>query len=125
MRIAPDGRLVREQARPRPEISEIGEDFITIRRPPDAEPNLLPIPSEVRPMVDLLRLVLSGQAGMLATRFAPELVPGGPLWRVRLAEPGGAEKVSLFLLGCGAALRGIEILEGGGVRRVISFRAPG
>lgn len=123
MHVATDGRLVKAQDRPRPEISEIGEDFLSLRPGPDAEASLLPIPPEARPVLDALRATLSGDLGTLTARFAPVLLPGGPLWRVSLAVHGAPDALPVVLIGCGGVLRGIEIHEPGGIRRLIAFGA--
>ncbi|MDT8344641.1 MAG: hypothetical protein RQ752_09430 [Thermohalobaculum sp.] len=121
MHVAPDGWLVKAQARPRVEISEVGEDVVSLRDAPETERNLLPIPPEARPVLEALRAVMSGNLALLAERFAPALVSDTSLWRVRLAVHQTPDVLPVILIGCGAVLRGIEINEPGGIRRLIAF----
>lgn len=121
MWVTPDGGLIKEQAAPRREISEIGKDFVSVRELSEDAANLLPIPPEARRMLDALRAVMSGRVGSVAAEYAPELTEVRPLWRLRLAVHDDPEYLPVFLIGCGAELRGMEIREPGAVRRLILF----
>ncbi len=117
MRVDPDGSLVKAQEFPHGEVSAIGESFISVRRPPDAQPNLLPIPDDFVEAVEALKLLLSGEAARLAEIHSPELGTGPEGWQVLIALPGHPMRV----LGCGDTLVGIELREPGGVRRLYTF----
>jgi hypothetical protein len=120
--VTADGRLVKDQQIPQREISEIGEAFVSVREAPEGPANLLPIPAEVRPMLDAIRLVIAGDAGAVADKFALDLAPGGPGWRVRLvARDPDAPEMQIALIGCGTVLRSIEIDQARGVRRIFTF----
>lgn len=123
-RIAGDGTLVREQRRPRPEIAEIGEAFLSVRDAPDRSRNLVPIPSEMKPMFDALRQVIAGDVDAIAAGFSLALVTDAPLWRVGLSpRQAGPGELDIVLVGCGASLRGLEIArEGGSTRKIILGR---
>ncbi|HUF87991.1 MAG TPA: hypothetical protein VMM59_11470 [Thermohalobaculum sp.] len=124
MSMTADGRLVRDQRRPEREISEIGESFVSVRQGPDAPENLLPVPSELKPMLDAIRGVVGGDAEAIAAAFDLELVASAPLWRVRLVPSDSAARgIELVVAGCGARLRGMEVRQPGGVRRVIRFES--
>lgn len=126
--MVPDGTLVREQRQPTREIAEVGDKFLSVRRPPDGSRNLLPIPSGMKPMFEALRHAVSGDAEALAEGFAPTLVSEGSPWRVRLdprAEEAGdaAGDLEIVLVGCGASLRGMELTrENGSVRKIFLGR---
>ncbi len=119
------GRLVRDQHRPRREISEIGQSFHSVRKGPEEPENLLPIPSAARPMFDAIRHAVSGDAEAITREFSIELLAAAPSWRVRLVprEPGERE-IDIILVGCGAVLTGMEIAQPKGVRRVLTFEVP-
>lgn len=124
-----DGTLVREQRRPTREVAEIGDRFLSVRRPPEGSRNLLPIPSGMKPVFEALRHAAAGDAAALAERFSPRLVSEGVPWRVRLVpragEAGGESgELEIVLVGCGASLRGMELIRGsGGVRRIFLGRS--
>jgi len=120
--ITSDGRLLRDQMRPRREISEVGDDFVTLREAPDGPANLIPIPAEARPMFAAIRHAIAGEAAAIARDFALTLEPAPAGWRVRLVPKGAqAQAVEVVLAGCGAVLTGMEIVQPGGLRRVMSF----
>jgi len=107
---------------PQREISEIGEAFISVRETPEGPANLLPIPAEVRPMLDAIRLVIAGDAGAIVDKFVLDLAAGKPGWRVRLAaRDPDAPEMQIALIGCGTVLRSIEIDQARGVRRKFTF----
>ena len=122
--MAPDGTLIREQRRPAREVAEIGDTFLSIRRPREGSRNLLPIPSGMKPMFDALRHAIAGETEALMEGFSPELVSEGSPWRVRLAPGAGeADDLGIVLVGCGASLRGMELIrEGGSLRRIFLGR---
>ncbi|MBK0400873.1 hypothetical protein H0I76_16860 [Limibaculum sp. M0105] len=124
MWIEPSGRLVKKQITPREEISEVGEDFVSVRKHVEDQRNLLPIPPEARRMLTALRDVMSGDAEALETRYSPVMTEAQPLWRLRLAVHDDPDYLPIFLIGCGSQLRGIEIREPGGVRRLVVFDRP-
>lgn len=115
LRALPDGRLVKDQTSPRREISEIGDGIISIRRSPEGEANLLPVPSEMLPMLRILGLAAGGrlEEAADASELGFEMTPEG--WRVALS-PGDGPVV--HLAGCGRRLSRIEIREPDGVERV-------
>ena len=118
------GRLLKDQHMPRREISEVGEAFISVRATPEGPANLLPIPAEFRPMLDAIRLVISGDAEATADAFTLDLLPGGPGWRVRLVsrDPDPeAPEMQIALIGCGTVLQAIEIEHARGVRRIMTL----
>lgn len=117
-----DGHLVKDQRRPRREVSEIGESRVSVRQGPDAPENLLPIPSELKPMLDAIRGVVSGDTEVITAAFNMELSATAPLWRVRLVpSDAGASGIEIVVAGCGARLRGMEVRQPGGIERVITF----
>jgi hypothetical protein len=116
------GRLLKDQRLPRREISEIGEAFISVRAAPEGPVNLLPIPAELRPMLDAMRLVIAGDAAATADAFALDLLPGEPGWRVRLvSRDPRAPAMRIALVGCGTVLQAIEIEQARGVRRILTL----
>ena len=120
--VTADGRLLKDQRIPRREISEIGDAFISVRGTPEGPVNLLPIPTEFRAMLDAIRLVVTGDAKGVADGFAADLLPDGPGWHIRLlpADPA-AREMRIRLIGCGAALKAIEIEQADGVRRILTL----
>jgi hypothetical protein len=120
--ITSDGHLLKDQRAPQREISEIGDDFISLRQTPDGPVNLLPIPAELRPMLDAMRLVVSGNADGVAADFRVDLLPEAAGWHVRLVpKDPAASGIQIELIGCGAALQVIDIGQAGGVRRVLTL----
>jgi len=120
--VTESGRLVRDQHRPRREISEVGETLLSIRQGPGAPENLMPIPDSARPMFEAIRHAVVGDAAAIARGFELELVATRPLWRVRLRpKDAGARGTEISLIGCGEVLRGMEIVQPNGVRRVLGF----
>ena len=120
LEVTPNGRLLKDQRQPKPEISVVGDQFISVSETRDGPTNLLPIPDALRPMLDAIRLVVAGDAEGISEQFGLELLAGGPGWRVGLV-PRAAEvpEMRIVLLGCGAVLRAIEIEQARGVRRVM------
>ena len=120
--VTADGHLLKDQHRPRREISEIGDAFISVRQTPDGPVNLLPIPAEFRPMLDAMRLVVTGDAKGVADEFMADLLPDGPGWHIRLlpTDPAAPE-MQIGLIGCGTSLNAIEIEQADGVRRVLTL----
>ena len=122
--VTADGHLLKDQHMPRREISEIGEAFISVRATPEGPANLLPIPAEVRPMLDAIRLVIAGDTEATADEFVLDLLPGGPGWRVRLvSRDPEAPEMQIALIGCGTVLQAIEIEQARGVRRIMTFES--
>jgi hypothetical protein len=120
--VTADGRLLKDQRMPRREISEIGDAFISVRQTPEGPVNLLPIPAEFRPMLDAMRLVVTGDAKAVADEFAVDLLPEGPGWHIRLvATDPAAPEMRIGLIGCGTALKAIEIEQADGVRRILTL----
>jgi len=116
------GHLLRDQRIPRREISEIGDAFVSVRQTPEGPVNLLPIPVALRPMLDAMRLVMTGDAGAIADQFTVEPLGEGPGWHIRLVPKDPvASGMQIGLLGCGAVLTVIEIEQAGGVRRVLTL----
>jgi len=123
--VTQSGHLVRDQRRPRREISEIGHNFLSVRKGPDEPENLLPIPAAARPMFEAIRHAVSGDTKAITRDFLLDLVATAPWWRVRLVprDPDMRE-TGILLVGCGARLGGMEITQPGGVRRVLTFDVP-
>lgn len=120
--IAANGKLLRDQTRPRREISEVGDDIITLREAPGGPANIVPIPSEARPMFAAIRHAIASDAAAIARDFSLALEPAPAGWRVRLVpEDPDARAVEVVLVGCGAVLTGMEIVQPGGLRRVMAF----
>ena len=120
--VTADRRLLKDQRLPRREISEIGEEFISVRDTPEGPVNLLPIPAEFRPMLDAMRLVVTGDATGVADEFTVALLPGGPGWHIRLApRDPAAPAMRIGLFGCGTLLQAIEIEQADGVRRILTL----
>lgn len=120
MRVADDGTLVKDQRRPRREISEIGEVFLSTRAKPEAEENLYPIPSDVRPMLDAIRYLLAGRAGLLQDAFDMKLEPHEDGWQVELTARAQPE-LGITVIGCGAQLSAMELPEAGKRARRFTF----
>lgn len=122
LEITTDGHLLKDQYMPRRELSEIGEAFISVRETPDGPVNLLPIPTEIRPMLDAMRLVVTGNATGVADEFAVDLLPKASGWHIRLVpRDPAASGMQIGLSGCGTFLHAIEIDQPGGVRRIFSL----
>jgi hypothetical protein len=120
--VTAEGHLLRDQHIPQREISEIGEAFISVREAPEGPVNLLPIPAEVRPMLDAIRLVVAGDTKAIADEFVLVLLPGGPGWRIKLvSRDPAAPAMQIVLTGCGATLQAFEIEQARGVRRILTF----
>ena len=120
--VTTNGHLLRDQHFPKREISEIGGGFISVRATPEGPANLLPIPAEVRPMLDAIRFLVAGDVRAIADEFVLDLLTGGPGWRVRLVpKDPEAPEMQIALIGCGAVLQAIEIEQARGVRRIITF----
>jgi hypothetical protein len=120
--VTADGRLLKDQRTPRREISEVGDAFISLRQTPEGPVNLLPVPAELRPMLDAIRRAVTGDAKTIADEFTVDLLPEGPGWRIRLVpKDPAAPEMQIGLIGCGAALRVIEIEHAGGVRRILTL----
>ena len=123
--VTADGHLLKDQQIPKREISEIGDSFVSVRQTPEGPANLLPIPAEIQPMLDAMRLVVTGNAQGIADEFGVELIGDEPSWHVRLT-PGArlASGMQIELIGCGAALQAIEIEMANGVRRILTLERP-
>lgn len=120
--VTTDGHLLKDQQIPRREISEIGDGFISVRQTPEGPVNLLPIPAEFRPMLDAMRLVVTGNATGVAAEFSVDLLPEAPGWHIRLVPKGpAAPEMQILLVGCGTALQVIKIEQAGGVRRILTL----
>jgi hypothetical protein len=122
--VAPDGRLLKEQHIPFRETSEVGDSFVSIRKPPEAGPNLLPIPDKYRPMLDAMRFVITGNRAAIAEHFDLALQTGASGWVIGLSSrrPGNSAMM-VSISGCGAVLQGFEILQADNVRRVITIES--
>ena len=53
------GKLIRHQKTPDVEIVEIGEDVLQVRKGEDGEPNMLPVPSDMKGIFGFLRAMAS------------------------------------------------------------------
>jgi hypothetical protein len=119
--IAPDGALVRDQATPDRQISEVGETMLATRPAPDAAPTLYPIPKDARPMLLALRRLLAGDAAAVAAEFAVDLSAGDAGWQLTLRALDETSRPAVVFGGCGGDLRSMEILGRDGVRRRLAF----
>jgi len=124
MRVDANGDLVREQSWPERMSFEIGEDFLTERRGADGEPNLVPIPSEMKPFLRAIRDLFGGDVDALRRAFSLEMVESDGRYRVRLSGKPPASDIALILTVCGPRLLAIEITRSDGLRRVLSFEPP-
>ena len=114
-----DGTLVRSQTWPQMQTSRIGKRFVTVTKN-GGEPNLLPIPSDLRPWISALRSVLIGQP--LPPGGTADLVQSTPHWQVNLSVPG--PNGYLILTGCGPELWSIAMMSPDQIRRVLSIQPP-
>ncbi len=124
MHLAQDGTLVRDQVVPERQISEVGENFVTVRDGPDTEPNLYPIPGELRPMLSALRGLLAGDLAVLEATFAADLSTGESGWILTLKPLSDPSLPAIDFAGCGNMLQRMEIDGGDGIRRTLTF-SPG
>ena len=112
-------RMERDQTSPVAERSTIGRRFVEVRR--GGETNLLPIPGAMAPMLSALRaLFASDRRAALEESHRLTLRPDPGGWRVGL-EPRAEATLEVALIGCGARIRALEIVEPGGLRRLIRF----
>jgi hypothetical protein len=118
--IASDGALVRDQATPERQISEVGETMLATRPAPGAEPTLYPIPEDARPMLLALRRLLAGDADAVAAEFAVDLSAANSGWQLTLRARDETRPAVVFG-GCGGDLRSMEVLGRDGVRRRLAF----
>ena len=116
MWVAADGALVRDQVTPRREISEIGDATVRLRKGPDQDPAIFPIPARLTGTVQAMRLVLTG--GKLPQGSAASLSAGGTGWRLGI-DLGIGPSATLF--GCGRRIHGIETENMTGTRRTVRF----
>ena len=120
--VLPDGTLVKDQSWPRREISEVGERFLSVRRGPDAEANVLPIPSAMRPALRVLRLLVASDLRSAGSAFEMGLGTDDAGWEVTLTPTlPEARGIRIMLLGCGNQLRRVKILEAGAIERHYTF----
>ncbi len=120
--VTSDGRLLKDQRFPKREISKIGERFISVSETPDGPVNLLPIPAELRPMLDAIRLVITGDTKAIEEAFVLDLQPEGAGWRIGLvSRDPDAPEMLIALIGCATVLRAIEIEQGGGISRTLTL----
>jgi hypothetical protein len=93
-----------------------------VREKPAGPVDLLPIPANLRPILDALRLAVTGDAEGIVDKFAVDLLPYSPGWHIRLAPRApAAPPTTIGFFGCGNALQVIEISQEGGVRRVLTL----
>lgn len=124
MYVSQNGTLVREQATPERQISEVGDRMLSTRASPAAERTLYPIPGEARPMLLALRNMLAGDGAAVLADFTAELTARATGWTLSLRPRGAAEGPVLIFNGCGETLRALEITQGDGVVRSFAF-SPG
>ncbi|MEH6755426.1 MAG: hypothetical protein V7788_14830 [Alphaproteobacteria bacterium] len=119
---SPDGSLKRHQTDPEIETTRIGEDFIFVRRGPESESNIYPIPARIAPLLDALRGTFgqTGTARLLA--LTPTLVTNASGWFVTFSPGDETEKNSRLVLGgCGDRLQSVELQLQNQERRRIVF----
>lgn len=111
--------LIKDQRTPHREISEIDQRFVSVRNAPEAEPNLLPLPTEAARFIEALRLLLTGNAQAILDDFSGELVSVDAGWGLRLV-PNGSKR-TMDLRGCGGRISGLTLFEADGVVRRLIF----
>jgi len=122
-----DGALVRHQTAPRSEISKIGNRFISLRREVDGyENNIVPIPSNLAPLLKALRGIILRDGTDATAGYVPRMEIGDAGWTLALSpqqSDHGAQQ--LVLNGCGDVLSAIEIrLANSERRRIVFERTP-
>ncbi len=117
-----DGDLHREQRLPDHELAAIGDELITLRTSGGESANLIPIPTEIKPLILALRALITRNLAVL---------DGPPVLSARrdegwsLAFPDLDPTVAtLTISGCGARVRQLEITKGTGVKRTITLGSP-
>jgi hypothetical protein len=123
MRITKGGTLIRDQAVPRRQVIEIGDELVSVRTGPDAEPSLYPLPAEIRPMIAAIRALLTGDAAAIEAAFSAEMSIGDSGWRLTLRPISEQPLSAVAFSGCGGVLKQMEISESHGIRRLLSFSA--
>lgn len=119
--IGRDGALIRMQEVPRRERSEIGDNFIAVSRPPEGEANLLPIPSEMAPMLATIRALVAGRPDELPEGLALSLGSDRGGWHVDLQPADGGALANVVVTGCGDQLIAIRLDQMDGTSRLIRF----
>lgn len=119
--VAADGALVRDQATPERQISEVGDSMLSTRPSPEAEPTLYPIPSDARPMLLALRRILTGDASAVASNFVTDLSFEAAGWTLTLRPRGGPSASTLVLRGCGSVMLSMDVPGLDGVVRSIAL----
>ncbi|MBY8974889.1 hypothetical protein KHP62_03650 [Rhodobacteraceae bacterium NNCM2] len=113
-----DGALIRHQAIPTIETTEIRERFITIRREAEGFENVVPIPPSLDPLLAVLRAVITPEGGAVLSAEDAELLAGDEGWTLALVTQGGASG-RVTLSGCGAVLASVGFEPAEGERRKI------
>jgi hypothetical protein len=121
MYVAENGTLVRDQATPERQISEVGDRMLAMRATPGAEPTLYPIPEDARPMLQALRRVLAGDGKAIMADFSAELSGRAGGWIVTLRPLDRADGAALTFAGCGDVLQEVKLPERNGTVRSITF----
>ena len=125
--LSDDGSLIRHQTAPKSEISKIGRRFISLRREvDDYENNIVPIPSELAPLLTALRGIILGDNTVVRDGYSFHIDSGDTGWSLALTPhppTDGAEQ--LIMSGCGDVLSAIEIrLRNNERRRIIFEKTP-
>ena len=102
------------------EIVVIGETVLRIRKGEDGEPNMLPIPAQMKDLFALLRDVASTEdrTMQLEGESAPE--PDSAGWRMQFAAY--EDQTSIWLLGCDTQLTGFLVRSADGIERRTLFK---
>ncbi|MFV0475484.1 MAG: hypothetical protein ACK5MQ_14940 [Pikeienuella sp.] len=119
LEIGPDGALIRRQSAPRRETVEIRGDYIHVLKSavgPEApeERQVMPVPDRLSPLLTALRAIIARETPDAADAVLTAESAG---WRLDVPAPGAV----LRLLGCGGALRAVELAPDEGARRKIIF----
>lgn len=122
MWIRPDGTLVREQLAPEPEIAEIGERLIRLRKGAEDEPNLLPIPAEMDGLIDTLRLLLERATPASGMPEVARIARPGAGWRVQVNSPAPTSSL-IVLEGCAGIVTSLSVEQADRTLRIIRFGA--
>ena len=126
---ADDGGLIRHQTEPRAETVEIGQGHIHHRRDASGFSTTVSIPSEMAPVFDILRGIVTGDREGLAELsrdIAATIENGDAGWTLTLAADlhDGTSNI-IVLGGCGDVLETVELqLADGSRRRYVFEEAP-
>ena len=114
-----EGDLIRHQETPEVEFVEIGETVLRIRKGEDGEPNMLPIPAQMKDLFALLRNVASQDDRTMQFEDGAVREPDPAGWRMQFAVY--EDQSTIWLLGCESRLSGFMIRNADGIERRTLF----